>query len=160
MKLEHQTSAAEAAHYILKSCEKYKYSVTPLKLIKLVYIAQGYHLAILDKELFYEDAMAWAYGPIIPEMYYACKQFGKGEVPKELFSGYVEGNLCNIADESRNLIDDVVIAYGKFNGLDLSAATHKRGTPWFSINNSKKDNITIPKSLLSKYYSTLLSPKN
>jgi uncharacterized phage-associated protein len=42
--------------------------ISNLKLQKLVYYAQGFHLALYDELLFEETIEAWTHGPVIPEM--------------------------------------------------------------------------------------------
>ena len=47
-----------------------------LKLQKLVYYAQAWHLALRDVPLFEEDFEAWVHGPVIPALYQEYKKFG------------------------------------------------------------------------------------
>jgi hypothetical protein len=51
-----------------------------MKLQKLVFIAHGWSLAILNKPLFYEDVCAWRYGPVVPKLYDALIKYGSGNV--------------------------------------------------------------------------------
>lgn len=50
--------------------------LTNLKLQKLLYYAQGHHLAWAGAPLFREDLQAWSHGPVVPEVYRAFKDFG------------------------------------------------------------------------------------
>ena len=59
MKKSTKVSAHQIAHYVLAGCARRNFSVPALKLCKLVYICQGYHLALDDTPLFYEPAEAW-----------------------------------------------------------------------------------------------------
>ncbi len=43
--------------------------ITQLKLQKLMYIAQGIHLALYDAPLFKEEIEAWQHGPVVRELY-------------------------------------------------------------------------------------------
>lgn len=40
--------------------------ISNLKLQKLIYYAQGFHLAISDRPLFPEPIKAWIHGPAVP----------------------------------------------------------------------------------------------
>jgi uncharacterized phage-associated protein len=56
----------EVADYFItivgESCGE---DLTHLKLQKLVYYAQGFHLGLFDKPLFEEPIEAWAHGPVV-----------------------------------------------------------------------------------------------
>ena len=52
-----------------------------LKLQKLVYYAQGLHLALYDEPLFTEPIESWYHGPVVPELYESYKQYGAGAIP-------------------------------------------------------------------------------
>ena len=56
------------------------YNITPMKLVKLVYIAHGWHLGITNNALIDENPEAWKYGPVIPRVYHTFKKFGKNPV--------------------------------------------------------------------------------
>ena len=43
--------------------------ISNLKLQKLLYYAQGFHLAIFNKPLFNEPIEAWAHGPVVGSSY-------------------------------------------------------------------------------------------
>lgn len=44
-------------------------AISNMKLQKLLYYAQGFALALLDKPLFDEDFEAWAHGPVLRCIY-------------------------------------------------------------------------------------------
>ena len=39
-----------------------------MKLQKLLYYVQGFHIAVFNRPLFNEDIEAWMYGPVVPEI--------------------------------------------------------------------------------------------
>jgi uncharacterized phage-associated protein len=51
-----------------------------LKLQKLLYYAQGHHLAVHGRPLFHEDIQAWSHGPVVPDVYHYFKGFGSGPI--------------------------------------------------------------------------------
>ena len=70
-------SAKAIANYFLELAAKHGEKVTPLKIQKLVYIAHGWHLALYEKPLVYDEfAEAWEYGPVFPSIYHEFKHFG------------------------------------------------------------------------------------
>lgn len=63
-----------ANHFIWLAHETGSF-VSNLKLQKLVYYAQAWHLAIHDAPLFPEDFQAWVHGPVIPELFQKYQHF-------------------------------------------------------------------------------------
>src|SRR5258708_10309168 len=55
---------AVANYFLEKSWEEGK-SVDPLKIQKLVYFANGWHLGLYGSPLIDEEVRAWTYGPVI-----------------------------------------------------------------------------------------------
>lgn len=108
---------------IAKKEDKY---LTRMQLIKLVYIAHGWSMALNNKELIAEDVIAWKYGPVIPELYREIKSYRLSVIKNKI---NISDDL-EIKEEDIKLIEEVYIKYGKFDGLQLSSITHKKGTPW------------------------------
>lgn len=99
-------------------------TVTPLKLQKILYYAQGYYLAMNNKELFKEDFQAWAHGPANPDIYEKYKIYG--------FEAIEEPNEKDIPNFEKNIVDflyDIWNTFGIFDGKYLEELTHKE-TPW------------------------------
>jgi uncharacterized phage-associated protein len=49
-------------------------NITHLKLQKLMYFAQAWYLANINKVLFDEDMQAWAHGPVTPSIWHKYKE--------------------------------------------------------------------------------------
>ena len=130
-------------------------TMTPMKLIKLVYIAHGWNLGLNDEKLINEDIQAWKYGTVIPTLYNDFKRFGSSkidEIPKE--------EPTNINQEDKKFLDKVYDVYKKYSGLQLSAKTHQPNTPWSITwekltNGSGEINFTIPNEIIRTYYKQL-----
>ena len=55
-----------------------------MKLQKLLYYVQGFHIAVFNRPLFNEDIEAWMYGPVVPAGYEYYQENGnKGIMPNE-----------------------------------------------------------------------------
>ena len=52
-----------------------------MKLQKLVYFADGLHLAFGQGPLVREPFEAWKYGPVVPDLYHKFKNYFAGPVP-------------------------------------------------------------------------------
>ena len=63
-------SCDDAAKYFLAQVsEDAGDLISNLKLQKLLYYAQGFHLALYDQPLFPEAIEAWTHGPVVPDLY-------------------------------------------------------------------------------------------
>ena len=57
---------ASLANFLLVTCRESGEVLTNLKLQKLMYYSQAWHLALRDIPLFNEDFQAWVHGPVLP----------------------------------------------------------------------------------------------
>lgn len=146
-------SVFKVAKYILsKSVPGTDRAVDNLKLQKLVYYAQAWHLAITGGKLFEESIEAWIHGPVCPALYYEYRNCGFSEIPK--YKGEVEG----IPKESIEIIDDVWKAYGAYTGRYLENLSHNE-EPWIKARGNKSEyeysDTEIDPKLMAEYYSKL-----
>jgi len=126
-------------------------SLTNMQLQKLVFIAQGYTLAILDHPLYYHNTHAWQWGPVIPKLYKPLQKYGRNFVTEEIKA---EDEAPINGDESE-IIQAIWEGYGHLSGGELSTLTHKNGTPW-SITWDSKQFAVIPESLIAEHYKSIV----
>ena len=148
-------TALTIADEILKIAKRKSIKVTPMKLMKLVYIAHGWALAVLQRDLFTDRIEAWKYGPVIPNLYQATKQFGRNEIPLHL----IEENAPTSVDDQHVLtfLVDVVEKYGQLNGIQLSKLTHMPGTPWDQTYEPNSMGREIHDDLIRDHYKAKLN---
>ena len=141
-----------ANYFIKKYCEDDR--LTPMKIIKLVYIAYGWYLALRNGvELVNEKPQAWDLGPVMPSLYHKLKKFGGNKVSEAI---QVYNQNEEIASEDSYFLDFIWKKYGSYSGIQLSAITHTKGTPW-SETYPKGANLEIPKSLIQSHYQAKLT---
>jgi uncharacterized phage-associated protein len=97
------TTAIDIANWFLASIDREVGDpITPLKLQKLVYYAQAWALALLERPLFEEDLEAWTHGPVVPSLFEQFKDNGLEALPYPdevpLFDSEVEILLEEILD--------------------------------------------------------------
>lgn len=138
------------AKYIFNSVEDKH--VTPMQLIKLTYIANGYMLGLHGRTLFDEKVEAWRYGPVIPSVYQAVRKYGGNKI--ENLDNLPDGNFT--ADEEE-IMQTVAKVYGKSDGITLSSATHMPDTPWSITWQQSKANAVISDDLIENFYKGILS---
>ena len=132
---------------ILKLAKRRSLEFTPMQLMKLVYIAYGWYLAMHNEKLFNDRIEAWKYGPVIPNLYQSTKHFGGNVIPHELIA---DGPISNPNLEV--FLDSIVQHYGRFSGIALSNLTHRQGTPWQQVYRPNVVGIQIPDDIIKEHY--------
>jgi uncharacterized phage-associated protein len=97
--------------------------VSNLKLQKLLYYMQGFHLAYFNTPLFNEDIEAWLYGPVVPVVYNKYKRYGNKGIGK---NGAIS---ISLDDAQEDLFYDVFSVYSIYSASGLMNLTHKE-PPW------------------------------
>lgn len=143
-------SAHAIANEFIKLAKEQGKQLTNMQLQKLVFIANGYSLAIFDRPLYWNNNHAWQWGPVIPKLYKSLQKYGSGDVTTLLPSEDVVEN-----EEDMDLIKGVWDAYGQYSGMQLSALTHKENTPWSITWATQKFGIIDPE-LIKKHYKDMV----
>jgi uncharacterized phage-associated protein len=148
------TSALDVAAYILRK----QGPMTAMKLQKLVYYSQAWHLVWEERRLFEEAIEAWANGPVVRELYNLHRgRFslsGPAEIPG--------GDSSRLTDQERATIDVVLNAYGDKSAHWLSELTHNED-PWRNareradIGDHDRGNAVISLDSMVEYYDGLTS---
>ncbi|NBC33733.1 MAG: DUF4065 domain-containing protein [Alphaproteobacteria bacterium] len=136
------------ADEILRLAKKRGWALTPLQLMKLSYIANGWSLAIRNQKLFDARIEAWKYGPVMPDLYQATKKYGRDPIPLDL----IEDEKSTVDGETSDLLDQVVEKYGKLTAYSLSSLTHKSGSPWDLVYRTGRLNAEIPDDSIRAHY--------
>jgi uncharacterized phage-associated protein len=138
------------ANYFIRKAAEAKIPLSPMKLIKLVYIAHGWYLALANKPLIWEPIEAWQYGPVIESLYHAFKRYGNTPLPLSAATDAVITD--NEHKDVERLLNKVWEAYSKFSAAQLSTITHQPDTPWSQVYDPNQRRITIPDELIKKHY--------
>ena len=145
-------SALKVADYFLGLVdEEAGDSLSNLKLQKLVYYAQGFHLALTGDPLFDDPIEAWEHGPVVPSLYRAFKCYGSGPIPPP-DNGI---DLDCYPEEVRDLLDEVFQVYGQYSAWKLRNMTHVE-PPWVDAHNVSPSTV-IPKEAMKNYFRTLVN---
>jgi uncharacterized phage-associated protein len=146
-------SAIAVANYLLRRARDIGLELTPMEILKLVYIAHGWNLAIGDHPLIREEIEVWTYGPVIRSLYDSVKHYGRDPISAPLQNSCIDSATRNVreeepaepfTDDERMILDRVVEVYGPLRAFQLSALTHKEGTPWSKANAQGRSTITDP----------------
>lgn len=140
-------SVFDVAQYILERHGE----MTAMKLQKLVYYSQAWHIAWTDDALFDERIEAWADGPVSPELFQLHKQ-------AFTISKLSKGSSSRLADEEKDTIKRVLKVYGNKSPQWLSDLTHLEA-PWRDARDGlparARSQREITPAAMGRYYSSL-----
>lgn len=138
--------------------------ITPMKVLKLVYIAHGWYLGFTKKPFISEQTEAWKYGPVISSVYQAFKKYGISDIKSLNFSNSeIKSDYKELTenDEHIKFLDTIWDVYKGFSGGELSNLTHQKETPWYITWNTNKGSTKhgsiIPNKLIQEYYEEKLA---
>lgn len=122
--------------------------MTNLWLNKLLFFAQGHHLARYNKPFFLESIEAWSYGPVIPSIYQKYKVCGRNPIPT-VDDDY---KISKFSREEQLFLIDVLREYGAYTASALVSMTHRPHTPWSDVYIAGR-NVEIPHSAMKDFFS-------
>jgi uncharacterized phage-associated protein len=145
------SSAKKVANYIIAYFQEREDLITNLKLQKLLYYVQGWHLAIEGNEAFPEDFQAWVHGPVVREVYNLFKDYRWNPISEEVETPTLSSNL-------QALIDEVLEVYGSESAFALEQRTHLE-TPWLRARGNlmpdEASNNVIEKKWMKEFFEEL-----
>lgn len=127
-----QRDSIDVANAILRTAQDKGVSMSMMKLLKLVYFAHGWTLALTGKPLCSDNAEAWQYGPVFRLLYNSLPYKGSQEVAfpvKNIFAGNQEG-MASFSSDEESIINKVIDVYGKLGAFQLSNLTHEANSSW------------------------------
>jgi uncharacterized phage-associated protein len=142
-------NALQIANLLLQKAKEVGESgelMTNMKLQKMLYYEQGFHLACFGTPLFEEDIEAWQYGPVVPIVYEHYRQYGgEGLEP-------IETSNVVLDEEEMSIFNQVFEMFNKFSAIGLMNMTHSE-KPWANAGTPMRGNI-ISKEALKDYFLT------
>jgi uncharacterized phage-associated protein len=168
------------ANYFLSAAEAKGESLTPMKLQKLVYFANGWHLALKDEPLINEQVEAWPYGPVIPSLHRTFRRFGDQPITGRairvltksdsddrwsIYRSKSEPSIDELPEQAeftKAFLDRIWDLYGHYTAIQLSNETHRPGSPWDVISQKYSGEIPkrtdIPAELMTEHFRSLARP--
>lgn len=120
--------------------------MTNMKLQKMLYYQQGFHLAYFNTPLFDEDIEAWMYGPVVPSIYDKYKAKGR--------NGIEPDRTMEFSFEQKNeyaLFNEVCKVYGAYSAIGLMNMTHEE-MPWKSTPTGEGAGHIIAKEKMQSFF--------
>ncbi|MBW8684552.1 Panacea domain-containing protein [Chitinophaga rhizophila] len=129
-------------------------TMSPLKLQKLIYYAQAWHLTIFKQPLFQEKIEAWVHGPAVATVYQRFKSTSKDAA----IDWKVPVSNVEFPIETQHLLEEVYSIYGEHSAGFLEELTHSE-PPWIKARKGldvyEKSNREITHESMISYYSSI-----
>lgn len=107
--------------------------LTHMRVHKLMYYIQGWHLASFNRPLFNGRIEAWRHGPVVKEVYTTLKEFAAATIPPH------EGaEPSTLSEKDKIFIRGVWGQYKQYSATALRAMTH-REDPWKNVYRAGSD---------------------
>lgn len=129
-----------SAHDVARELRRRASRAGNLKIQKLLYYCQGWHLAWTGKPLFVENIEAWANGPVVADFWHAEDKDRPGPPATALDGRGLE------------ILRFVLGRYGELNGPELVQLTHTEA-PWLDASRTDRYNPPITREALENYFS-------
>ena len=113
-----------AKKIICKTDVEHGDTLSNLKLQKLLYYMQGFHLAFFDEPFFNESIEAWTYGPVVPVVFQEFKKYKKDSINPDNY----HDDLV-LTDDEQQMFDMVYSEHNRYSAVALMNMTHTEG-PW------------------------------
>jgi uncharacterized phage-associated protein len=132
-----------------------------LKLQKLLYYIDAWHIAVLDRPIIEEKFEAWMHGPVLRTIWNDYKDYGVMTLnnlvsikdnEKDIIEKSIEQSLTK---DQIELMNDVLNEYGDKSAYHLECLTHE-ATPWLEarkgIEPAEQCSNKISKETTKDYY--------
>lgn len=147
-------SASDVAKYFLSLIDEDEGDfISNLKLQKLLYYAQGFHLAMFDEPLFDDSIEAWAHGPVVGKVYNEYIIQGANPIPRPS-----ELNLETLDERVRDFLHEVYSVFGQYDAWKLRKMTHDE-PPWKDTYVEGENNV-ISHASMKEYFSQFVEDKD
>lgn len=130
--------ALEIAYYLIALAGEKGFSMTNLKLQKMLYFIQREE--IKNGRVAFEDRIeAWQYGPVIPKVYYRFAGYGPVSIILDINSRDIK-----IQNDTKISVDKIFDEYIEQNVWNMVDETHTPGNAWdIASSRGYKAEITV-----------------
>jgi uncharacterized phage-associated protein len=144
-------TASQVAKYIVNFYQQCGDPVTNLKLQKLLYYVQGWHLGLKGTSAFDDRIEAWVHGPVQPGVYREYNANRWNPIVNEV-------QVPALSEELTSLVADVLETYGGDSGYELELRSH-REEPWLEARGAlapdENSNAALSHVTMERFFSAL-----
>jgi uncharacterized phage-associated protein len=140
--------AMTIAKWFIAWAEAEDEELSNMKLQKLLYYAQGHHLAAGRGPLFADEIQAWSHGPVVAPLYRAFKAFGSGTIQLKDSDPFT---WQEVDPSTAEFLGQVWNTYGGYSAGRLRAMTHEE-PPWKGNFRDGDRSTQIPPHEMERYF--------
>lgn len=137
-------------------CERCGWSVSNLRLQKLLYLAQMHYMGQTKapERLVDTNFEAWDYGPVSPELYSQIRNFGAEPIPKAMQDFAFPGaRRFHDDDPRKQTLDEICDKFLSYSPGQLVNITHSPKGAWAKYYQPGVRDISIPdEAIRGEYY--------
>jgi uncharacterized phage-associated protein len=128
--------ARAVANFFIDQGAERNHQLNLMTVLKLIYFAHGWYLAMNNKPLVKNDFEAWERGPVVRVVYESFKDFKKARPIDRKATKFdpVSGEHTEVAYQFEKdevaFLKSIYMRYGHIHALELSKMTHEPGSPW------------------------------
>lgn len=143
----------QIADYIVNFAQEAGSPITPLKLQKLVYYAQAWHLALHDEPLVDADFEAWVHGPVNRDLFTRFRHLKYRAIEQEV-------NAPILDERTEDFMQELLDEYLPLDAYELEMLTH-REEPWMAARGTlaaeEPSQEIISRRTMQRYYKTQIN---
>ena len=119
----------QLSDYFIGLANVYGDTITNLKLQKMMYYVQSYHLTAFGSPLFDGKFQAWVHGPVLRTLYADYHDVKWNPIQKDINEEYLKTFEFSLDQKQQKLLYEVSEAYFGLTAFELERLTHSE-LPW------------------------------
>lgn len=128
--------------------------LTHLRLQKLLYYVQGWHLAAFGTPIFPERIEAWTNGPVVPEVWRRFKVYGQTAI----FPLETDDGPSQLSNTDQEFVKSIWDEYKVHSALRLWPLTHGE-SPWLSARRGLPADVKSSEEISPESLRAFFSPR-
>jgi uncharacterized phage-associated protein len=158
-----QYPAIVVANEIIKLANAEKVDLTPLKLQKILYLANGISYKRTGEKLINEKFEPWDYGPVVKSVYNVYRENGANTIKEPIDDRIPSGSYSSLSsssfivnDDDLKIIKEAWDSVKNLSAFTLSAWSHNKDSPWDKAYNSNPKQAYISDEDIKEYFDGLI----
>ena len=144
--------ARAVANEVIRLAHARPVPITNLEVLKLIYFAHGFMLALNNQRLFWQNVVAWPHGPVVIDVYESLKVYGRHPITEQI---QMPG-LTPVGGIAESTIGHSYRNMKKYSTRRLVGISHDPQGPWHKVWHGFGQNHVISNEMIKDYFDSLL----